>query len=1022
MANDEMRRYWRSIDEREPDAEFLDRIRDEFPEPAVSIESRVGRRGFLKAAGFGVAGSLAAGCQRGPVHEAIPFLDKPEAVTPGRALWYASTCGACAAGCGVLVKVRDGRPIKLEGNPDHPLSRGGLCAAGQAAVLGLYDSRRHVAPLRKGQATTWAEVDREIGARLGRIRDAGRGVRLLTGTITSPTLQAGIDRFLAGFANARHVVYDALSSSSILDAHERTHGRRVLPHYRFDRAAVIVGVDADFLGTWISPVEFTRGWRDGRSLEGDPPRCSYHAQFEGRLSITGSKADLRVLVAPDEDAAVVAGLAAAIAHRAGVEAPGGPGAAAAASMHAAAIDAVAARLWDARGASLVVSGVQDVGTQVLVNHINHLLGNYGATVDLDRHSRQRQGDDRAVAQLAEDLRAGGVAALLVAHANPMYDLPLAADLQGLVDRLDLFVSFAGAPDETSARAEFVCPDHHPLESWGDAEAVAGQWSLVQPAVNPLGATRAMVESLAAWTGEPRSAYDLVREHWARTVWPAAVSPAEVRGFWDRSLHDGVAAVSAPAAPPAPAMFQETALASLAEATAAVGAASDGALALVLHPTVGLLDGRHAHNPWLQELPDPVSKVTWDNVASLSPATAGRLGLQGGDLVRVSVQDGAPGSATLTLPVYVQPGQHDRVVAVALGYGRAGTDRFAGVGPRWIDAQPGVGANGLVGTNAAPLVELRAGTLRYSGRRAAVTPAGGRQDLAITQTHHSIIEPRNVSAAGARPIVRETTVAGLAALPPREPVERDDLWPDDHPMTGHKWGMVVDLHACTGCSACVVSCQAENNIPVVGRDEVRRQREMHWLRIDRYFTDAAEQVDVVYQPMMCQHCANASCESVCPVLATVHSDEGLNEQVYNRCVGTRYCANNCAYKVRRFNWFTYARPDDRENLVLNPDVSVRTRGVMEKCSFCVQRIQEAKIDARRRGAVVADGDVRTACEQSCPAGAIVFGDLNDPTSRVAALARAGRSFRVLEELNGRPHVGYLAVVRNRAAAQDETHHD
>jgi molybdopterin-containing oxidoreductase family iron-sulfur binding subunit len=1013
MSNERTPRYWKSLEERARHEELLEAAADEFPEPAVAGAARFGRRGFLKAAGFSLAGAVASGCERSPVQRAIPFLHQPEEVTPGRALWYASTCRACAAGCGVLVKARDGRPIKLEGNPEHPIGRGGLCAVGQASVLGLYDSYRYTGPRRNGQATTWAEIDRDLVTWLDAIRQARGAVRFLSDTITSPTLQAALDKFLAGFADARHVSYDALSSSAILDAHVRTHGRRVLPHYRFDRAAVIVGIDADFLGTWISPVEFAQAYRDGRLLEGDPPRCSYHVQVEGRLSITGTKADARVRIAPDEAGPVLEQLAVRFAARAGVafEAGGDPP-----PVDAAILDEVARRLWEARGASLVVAGSQDVAVQVLANFINHLLGNYGATIDLERPSRQRQGDDSALAQLIEELRAGSVAALFVAGANPAYDLPLGDEFPALLRKVGLVVSFAGAPDETSALAGFVCPDHHPLEAWSDAEPVTGWASVAQPAVNPLGNTRAIVESLSAWMGDARPAYDLVRQHWETTLLPRATEAATLQSFWDRTVHDGVASLQVPPAAAAP--FDAAAVKPLGRAETPQA----DALVLALYAKVGILDGRHAHNPWLQELPDPISKVTWDNYASVSPVAAARLGVAEGDVVRLETADAS--GVTMSLPVWVQPGQHDRMVAVALGYGRVGTDRFAAVGPRWIGARPSVGENGLAGVSAAPFLVLRDGALDYDARRVRVTATGARTELASTQRHHSIIEPRRVSSAGARPVVRETTVDALAARSAGAAPERrhEDLWPDDHPVTGHKWGMVIDLSACTGCSACVVACQAENNTPVVGRDEVRRQREMHWLRIDRYFTDAGGDVDVVHQPMMCQHCANASCETVCPVLATVHSDEGLSEQVYNRCVGTRYCANNCPYKVRRFNWFTYAHPDERENLVLNPDVVVRTRGVMEKCSLCVQRIQEAKIDAKRRGARVADGDAHTACEQSCPSRAIVFGDLNDAKSRIAALVKDGRYFRVLEELNERPNVGYLTVVRNRATAGGETHHD
>jgi molybdopterin-containing oxidoreductase family iron-sulfur binding subunit len=995
----------------------------------VDFGTALGRRGFLKAAGFSLAGL--AGCARAPVERAIPLLVQPEEVVPGRALWYASTCGGCTAGCGLLVKCRDGRPIKLEGNPRDPLSRGGLCAVGQASVLELYDSRRYRAPLLHGRETTWETIDRDVMAAFELVRQRRGAVRVLTGTLTSPTLRARLAAWLGTFPDAAHYVYDPLSASALLDAHERTHGRRVLPRFRFDRASVIVGIDADFLGTWISPVEFTGAWRDSRSLEGDPPRCAYHVQIEPRLSLTGTKADARVRVAPAEIPAVLQGLALRLAARAGAadlearlgSAPGA-GPHPADTRLAAALDDLAARLWAARGKSLVVCGSQDVAVQVLCNTVNHLLGSYGQTIDLDAPSFQRQGRDGDVERLLAELRAGTVQALVVAGVNPAYDLPAATGFARLVRDVPLVVSVAGAPDETSALATHVCPDHHFLESWADAEPVAGRVSVTQPVIAPLGDTRAFLETLAAWMGDRRPAYDLLREAWRSAVYPRRTEDVPFDRFWDTAVHDGVVAVTAP--PAAPAVFAAGAVHPVDPPRQA--GAPDGRLALVLYPTVGLLDGRHAHNPWLQELPDPITKVTWDNCACLSPAAAARLQVREGDLVRLEADGDGADPVAVELPVYVQPGQHDEVVAVALGYGRAGTERFAAIGPRWIDARPGVGPGGLVGVSAAPLLALEGGTLRYDARRVRLVPVGRRLELATTQRHHSIQEPRRISSAGARHLVRETTVARLqsGAIDPG-PLERghEDLWPPDHPTPGHRWGMVIDLHACTGCSACVVACQAENNVPVVGRDEVRRQREMHWLRIDRYYTAGAGEpggeVDVVHQPMLCQHCAHAPCESVCPVLATVHSEDGLNQQVYNRCVGTRYCANNCPYKVRRFNWFTYARTDERENLVLNPDVTVRTRGVMEKCSFCIQRIQEARIAARMRGDPVRDGDVRPACEQSCPARAIVFGDLNDPESRVAKLARDSRRFVVLEELNVRPSVHYLAVVRNRPAAGADASH-
>jgi Fe-S-cluster-containing dehydrogenase component len=574
--------------------------------------------------------------------------------------------------------------------------------------------------------------------------------------------------------------------------------------------------------------------------------------------------------------------------------------------------------------------------------------------------------------------------LFIDGVNPVAELPEAPGF----DRVGLVVSFAGSLDESAERAHYVCPDHHFLESWADAEPVAGLISLTQPVIRPLGATRAVVETLAAWTGQPVNAYDLLRQRY----------PAQ----WDRAVEAGYVAMEAPRAPVKPFSMAPVEL-----ALAATSPEPAAGYTLALYPSVAMLEGRQAYNPWLHELPDPITKVTWDNYASVSPAAATSLGVSDGDVVRIEA------GAAVELPVVVQPGQHDRVIAVALGYGRKASERFANLGPRWIDHRPSVNDQGRVGENAAPLLAFEQGSLRYDRAGIRIAKTGRRIELALTQTHHTLTVPQQLGGE-VRPIVQETTTAELGK-PPEPSEQREELWPEDHPYKGHRWGMAVDLNACTGCSACVVACQVENNTPVVGKDEVRRRREMHWIRIDRYYSGPSENVEVAHQPMMCQQCDHAPCETVCPTLATVHSDEGLNQQIYNRCVGTRYCANNCPYKTRRFNWFNYPREDRLANLVLNPDVTVRTRGVMEKCTFCVQRIQEAKIEAKVLGTPVKDGDIRTACEQACPAGAIVFGDLNDPNSRVARLARDARQYRVLEDLNVGPAVRYLKIVRDGGQA-------
>ncbi|MCI0457994.1 MAG: TAT-variant-translocated molybdopterin oxidoreductase [Gemmataceae bacterium] len=1037
MAEDSAKRYWKSLPMRDQDTNLLRAAEAEFPEPAA--QQGFSRRDFLGAAGFALTGVALTGCgggplPRAPVQHALPPVAQPPEATPGRSLYYASTCGACTAGCGLLVKVRDGRPIKLEGNADHPLSTGGLCAVGQASLLGLYDRLRLQHPLRDGQQMTWDEIDRGIRAQLDEVRRQNRAVRVLSHTLTSPTTRALIGQFLAGFADGRHVVYDPLSCSAILDAHERTHGVRVLPRYHFDRAEVIVSFDADFLGTWIAPVEFTAGYRAGRSPEGMPPRCSYHVQFEARLSLTGSKADRRVRLAPGELGVVLTHLARRVAARLGrpFNSPGAESLPQRLQQQLGdLLDRLTIRLTTHPERSLVISGSQDVAVQVLCNYVNHLLESYGSTLDIEQPSYQRQGSDAELERLLRELREGRVGALFLIDCNPVYDLPAGQELANLLRNVRLVVSCGERLDETAQAARYVCPHPHYLASWNDAEPVSGLVSLTQPTMRPLGDTRPVLESLAVWIGAPRAALELLQEHWRTTFFPRQVTAATFQDFWDQTLHDGGSEVTPQRVRLRP--FNSAA----AHAIAPPAPPAEGSFALVLYPKVAMLDGGHAYNPWLQELPDPISKVAWDNYACLSPAAAERLGVRDGDMVRVETEGN--NARRLELPVLVQPGQHDRVVAVALGYGSKSSERFANVGPQWLEARPAVGADGLVGKNAAPLLRLAGGALQYVRDGVRVTRLEQQHPLASTQQHHTINVPAHLVPPGRqrRPMIEETTLAAYAAATPSPPTplppgargarqsplapggrgvggegEHPDLWPQDHPVTGHRWGMVIDLNACTGCSACVIACQVENNIPVVGKDEVRRQREMHWLRIDRYYSGDGGDVDVAFQPMLCQHCGNAPCETVCPVLATVHSSEGLNQQIYNRCVGTRYCANNCPYKVRRFNWFDYPRDDTLQNLVLNPDVTVRSRGVMEKCTFCVQRIQEARLEARRLGLPLADGDIQPACQQACPAQAIVFGDLNDPRSRISRRLRDRRRYQVLAELNVRPSVSYLGIVRHR----------
>jgi molybdopterin-containing oxidoreductase family iron-sulfur binding subunit len=962
-------------------------------EPAEFLNSGVSRRTFIEMIGFSAAALAFSGC-RAPEQKIVPSLVQPVEFTPGVAVWYASTCGGCSSACGALVKVRDGRPIKLEGNPEHTLSAGGLCPVAHGMVFGLYDSERLRQPMAGSKPASWDEVDGQITARLEAIKAKGGKIRVLSGSITSPSSLGTIGTFLSQFPGGQHVFYDSVSCSAIRGAHSRSHGTAAIPGYALDKARLIVSFGGDFLGTWISPVQHTRAYTRARSLQGigeagsaDENRGARlrHVQIESRLSLTGSNADLRLKVSPAQELEalrLLAALVAANSHdgvRAGLPQTGGIDL----RPHVRqVIEQIAEQIVSLKGESLVVSGANDIDAQYLVNWINHAAGSYGVTVDLGSASRQKQGDDGQVAGLVREMNAGDVAALIILGSNPAYDYDDAPDFVKGLSKVPLKISLNPYRDETSALVDFICPHHHFLEAWDDAEPVSGVFSLNQPVIRPLFQTRAYQESLLRWTGDPRGHHEVLKQYWQDKVFPLQKESPSFQEFWDKSLRDGIFTPERQSSPEPSSNFDDLAAASTRLAARAERLSET--LSVVLYEKIALRDGAHAGNPWLQELPDPVSKITWDNYASVSPDLAEKMGFDEGTIVRVS-----NAATAIELPVHIQPGQGEGSVAIALGYGRTRAGRG--------------GSN--VGANAYGLVALDNGTFQYVAPGISLEKTGGKVVFASTQLHQSL---------DGRPLVRDLSIAEYLerrkSAEGEQSAEPRSIW-KDHQYGEHKWGMVVDLNACTGCSACVLSCQAENNIPVVGKDEVRRQREMHWLRVDRYAAENGDGLKVSYQPVMCAQCDNASCESVCPVLATVHSSEGLNMQVYNRCVGTRYCENNCPYKVRRFNWFENAHADPVSNLALNPDVTVRTRGVMEKCTFCVQRIEEAKIRARNEGRTIRDGEIQTACQQSCPAAAITFGDLVDPGSQVGRLKHDERDFILLEELNLRPAISYLARVRS-----------
>ncbi|WP_395807804.1 TAT-variant-translocated molybdopterin oxidoreductase [Daejeonella sp.] len=998
------KKYWKGLEELQNTKDFAEKSKNEFAEPLpmeeVLNEAGLGtvapRRDFLKALGFGLGAVTLAACQKVPVHKSIPYLVKPEEIVPGIPNYYTSTFN----GHSVLVKTREGRPIKIEGNPDCMLSKGSLDAKGQASVLDLYDVSKLKGPVLNDADATWDNIDKFVKQELLTVKTGGKKIRIVSSTVNSPSTKAAIADFAAQYPNTKHIQVDAVSYTGIIKANENSFGKAVLPRYRFDKADLIVSFGADFLGTWISPLEFSRQYvskRNNTALEGK--KMSRHIQFETGMSLTGSNADARLPLKPSEEGIALLNLYAALG---GVLS--GTKSLANNPNAEKAIALAAKELLAAKGASLVVSGSNDVSIQIVVNAINALLGSYGTTIDLDNPSYQFAGNDAEFVEFVNEMNRGEVDAVFFLNSNPAYEFNDAKAFTDALSKVKLRVSFADRKDETSSLCQVIAPNHHYLESWGDSNPVEGYYTIIQPAINPVYNSRNAEQGLLIWSENPvTDYYQYIQNNWSKSVL------AQSGTTWKELLQKGSVTLAAKSAGVYSFSRElNSVVQTIIAESSSLAKGGENGIELHIYQNVAIGDGKAANNPWLQELPDPVSKVTWDNYAAINPKFAEKLGIAELDLVEIKTD-----KYSVTLPVLIQPGQATGTVSVALGYGRVKAGK----------------AGSEVGKNAYPFLRLVNATLQIS-TSASISKASGTYELAQTQTHHTI-EGRN--------IVRETTLKNFLKDPTagtgHAHVNKYDLW-NEYEQPGHNWVMAIDLNACTGCGACIVACNAENNIPVVGRDEVRRRREMHWIRIDRYYSindgdnritkeeeiDKLENLDnvsVVHQPMMCQHCDHAPCETVCPVLATVHSSEGLNQMAYNRCIGTRYCANNCPYKVRRFNWFNYwndSRFDNYMNneftqLVLNPDVTTRSRGVMEKCSMCVQRIQAGKLAAKLDKRKLKDGDIKVACQQTCPTNAIIFGDGNDPESEVSKALKSERTYYVLEEINVKPGVGYQTKVRN-----------
>jgi len=1048
--------YWTSLKEHQPQGAAA--TPDEFSEELPVVDAfagdsnlTAGRRDFLKMLGFSItAATLAASCEA-PVRKAIPYVIKPEDVTPGIATWYASTFMNGSDWCPILVKTRDGRPIKIEGNRFSSITQGGVDTKALASVLGLYNNKRLRQAMRGGgggklMATTWEEADTAITGKLS--ANPNLRIAILTQTVLSPSTKAAVGRFQQGYPNTIHVAYDPVSEHGALEANAAMFGKRALPDYRFQDCNVLVSFGADYLGSFGSSIKNQKGWAARRKPTPEKPYMLRTYQFESWMSRSGSNADYRVPMSERKVTAALLQLHDLLASKTGAASLGG-----APALNDETADkrlrAAADELLANRGSSAVLCGMNDVDAQSVCNSINSMLGNYGKTLRWDRASLLKQGNDARLAELMNDMKAGRVDLLLINGCNPAYDVPGFAEA---LSKVTTKVAANYSADETASLCDFVLPEHHILESWNDAEPFVGVYSLAQPTISPLFQTRQFPETLLKWAGAPESWYDFIVANWKSTVLAGEMSP---EAAWTNALQYGVyerngsfagatsmvasAPLAAAAASPAasatpvaaaavPATDPSANLAGEDRVFAATGSVSEAASRLrqkisasgdtevVVFENAVIGNGTYTDNPWLQETLDSITKVCWDNYAMVNPGWAREQGLGDGDHVKLTTSAGS-----IVVPVLLQPGQAKGTFAVALGYGRTASGHPS--------TDNGANAYKLLGAD------------RNSWGVATWAKEAGNTEFARNQVYDSLFDDSKKK----RPHVKETTLEEYAKDPMAGNRDREEIlvhlksfYPDRFAnKNGFHWGMAVDLNSCIGCGACHVACQSENNIPVVGKKEMARKHDMHWIRIDRYYAGSEDNPEVVFQPMMCQHCDQAPCENVCPVAATNHSSEGLNQMAYNRCIGTRYCANNCPYKVRRFNWFDYMGADsfgdfndkdpmkqgkekgqlsDLTRMVLNPDVTVRSRGVMEKCSFCVQRIQESKLSAKMDGRALIDGDIKTACQTACATGAITFGNLYDNSSQVYQLSENNdRAFRVIEEFHTLPSVTYLTKVRNKKPA-------
>jgi len=1024
------KKYWKSVEELKENSSIVETLQqNEFAEEIPNEEflgdkdslssSSTTRRDFLKYVGFSTAAASLAACE-GPVIKSIPYLVQPERIVPGIANYYATTIADGFDFSSVLVKTREGRPIKIDNNT-LSTGRSGANARVNASVLSLYDSKRVKRPMANGQNVSWEDFDKKVGDALNGVTGE---VVLLTQTFASPSTSKLINEFSGKLGNVRHVVYDTVSEDAALTAYQQKYGTRALPNYDFSKAEAIVSVGADFLGDWQGG-GYDAGYATTRIPENG--KMSRHIQFESNMSLSGANADKRVPVTPAQQRAVLAALYGYVG--------GGASSSKLPGKIDEAVVKAATQLRKAGSKAVVISGLPDVDAQALVLSINEALGSQ--VMDTANPRMTRQGNASAVTKLVQDMQNGSIGAILIAGVNPAYSLPNSKEFVKALKEIEVSIAFSMKEDETAKLCKFIAATPHYLESWGDIQFTKGKFSLMQPTIRPLFDTRQFQDCLLKWNESDLSYYEYIKETWAGSLGTEA---------WNTALHDGVFEGTAPSVgetAEAPE-FVSTASDSGTSARNLSEASEGKGFQLSLYTKVSMGDGQQANNPWLQEMPDPLTRASWDNYLTMSREDADKL-----DLINENVANGAlngsyvnismDGVEVKNVPVIIQPGQAKGSVGLALGYGK----------------KEGIQEEMQVGVNAYPLYKDFS-SVQYVN----IEKTGGVHEFACVQLQNTLM--------GRGDIIKETTLEIFSTKDKRvwnhvpevslnhieTPVTSPevDLWESFDREVGHHFNLSIDLNACTGCGACVIACHSENNVPVVGKQEIRKSRDMHWLRIDRYYSSEenfAEDLEkkenisglgesltqltemetpgdnpqVVFQPVMCQHCNHAPCETVCPVAATSHGRQGQNQMIYNRCVGTRYCANNCPYKVRRFNWFNYTKNDefdyhmnnDLGRMVLNPDVTVRSRGVMEKCSMCMQKTQKTILDAKRDGRVIEDGEFHTACSAACDKGAMVFGDVNNKGSKIIDKVNDNRMYHLLESVGTKPNVMYQTKVRNTSEA-------